>query len=111
MSSNEDFLKFIMDQIKNAGTIHYEKMFGEYAIYSDKKIVALICDNKLFVKQTEGGRSFIGDVVEAPPYPSAKLCFRIEDKYKDKEWISSLISITAKELPTPKPRKNKIRRK
>ena len=80
-------------------------MFGEYAIYSDGKIVALVCDNQLFVKQTDGGRLFIGDVVEASPYPGAKLCFLIEDKVEDREWFSNLIRITAKELPTPKPKK------
>jgi TfoX/Sxy family transcriptional regulator of competence genes len=105
MSSDESLVKFIVEQIENVGVVHYKKMFGEYAIYSDQKIVALVCDDKLFVKPTEAGRLFIGDVIEAPPYPNAKLCFLIEDKFEDKEWISSLISITAKELPAPKPKK------
>ena len=41
-------------------------MFGEYAIYCDGKVTALVCDNQLFVKPMEAGRSFIGEVVEAP---------------------------------------------
>ena len=107
MSSDENLVKFIVDQIENAGVITYKKMFGEYAIYSNSKVVALVCDNQLFVKQTEGGRSFIGDVVEAPPYPSAKSSFLIEEKFEDKEWISGLIRITEKELASPKPKKKK----
>ena len=110
MSSNQDFVDFIVEQMDNAGTVTYRKMFGEYAIYSDGKIVALICDDQLFIKQTEGGRSFIGNVVEAPPYPGAKMSFLIEDKFEDREWISQLIRITANELPEPKPKKKKIRR-
>jgi len=105
MSSDEDYVKYIVDQIENAGEIIYKKMFGEYAIYSDGKIVALVCDNQFFVKQTDSGRLFIGDVVEASPYPGAKLSFLIEDKVEDKEWFSNLIRITAKELPSPKPKK------
>jgi len=105
MSSNEEFVKFIAEQIENAGVIIFKKMFGEYAIYSDGKIVALICDDQLFVKQTDSGRAFIGDVVEASPYPGAKLSFLIEDKFEDKDWFSNLIRITAKELPVPKPKK------
>jgi TfoX/Sxy family transcriptional regulator of competence genes len=104
MSSTESLVKFIVEQIEDAGEVHYKKMFGEYAIYVSGKLAALICDDKLFIKPTEGGRVFIGNVMEAPPYPGAKLCFLIEDKFEDKEWISSLISITAKELPTPKPK-------
>jgi TfoX/Sxy family transcriptional regulator of competence genes len=107
MSSDENFVKFIVDQIENAGEISYKKMFGEYAIYCGDKIVALVCDDQLFVKPTVGGRSFIDEVVEAPPYPGAKSSFLIEDKFEDKEWISNLIRITAKELPMPKPKKKK----
>ena len=96
------FLDFVVDQIENAGQITYKKMFGEYAIYSDGKIFALVCDNKLFIKPTEAGRVFIRDVVEAPPYPGAKLSFLIEDKLEDRDWISNLVRITVKELPEPK---------
>jgi TfoX/Sxy family transcriptional regulator of competence genes len=107
MSSDKDFIDFIVDQIENPGTITYKKMFGEYAIYSDGKVVALVCDNQLFVKPTDGGKSFIGNVVEAPAYPGAKLSFLIEDKLEDREWLSELIRITARELPEPKPKKIK----
>jgi TfoX/Sxy family transcriptional regulator of competence genes len=106
MSSDKDFIEFIVDQIKNAGVITYRKMFGEYAIYSDGKVVALVCDNQLYIKPTENGRSFIENVVEKPPYPGAKLYFLIEDRIDDREWLSQLVRITAKELPEPK-QKNK----
>ncbi len=105
MSSDKSFVDFLVDQMGNKGTITSKKMFGEYAIYYDGKVVALVSDNQLFVKPTEGGRSFIGNVVEAPAYPGAKKSFLIEDKFEDSEWISQLIRITADELPDPKPKK------
>lgn len=107
MASNKDFVEFIVDQIKDAGIITYRKMFGEYAVYSDGKVVALVCDNRLYVKPTGGGRSFIGDVVEAPAYPGAKPSFLIEDQIEDREWLSELIRITAGELPAPRQNKRK----
>lgn len=107
MSSDENFVKFIVDQIEGAGVIRYRKMFGEYAIYSDGKVVALVCTDQLFIKPTDAGRAFIGNVTEAPAYPGAKLSFLVEDKIEDKDWISELIRITAKELPEPKPKKRK----
>lgn len=110
MSSDKMFLDFVVDQIENAGQITYKKMFGEYAVYSDGKIFALVCDNKLFIKPTEAGRVFIQDVVEAPPYPGAKLSFLIEDKLEDRDWISNLVKITLDELPEPKPKKKKNKR-
>ena len=107
MASDQEFVDFIVDQLENAGDITSKKMFGEYAIYCDGKVTALVCDNQLFVKPTEAGRSFIGEVVEAPPYPGAKMSFLIEDGFEDRDWISDLVRITAKELPEPKPKKRK----
>lgn len=109
MASTQDFVDYILEQIENAGVITYRKMFGEYAIYSGKKVVALVCDNQLFVKPTAGGKAFIGNVTEAPAYPGAKMSYLIEDNLDNSEWISELIRITASELPEPKPKKKKIR--
>ncbi len=107
MASDLSFVEFIVDQMGNAGEIRYRMMFGGYTIYCNEKVTALVCDNQLFIKPTEGGRAFIGDVVEAPAYPGAKNSFLIEDKFEDREWISNLVRITAEELPKPKPKKKK----
>jgi TfoX/Sxy family transcriptional regulator of competence genes len=107
MASDESLVEFIADQMGDAGPISYRKMFGEYAIYCHGKVVALVCDNQLFVKQTAGGRSYIGSIVEAAPYPGAKLHFLIGDTFEDREWISGLIKITAEELPAPKPKRSR----
>lgn len=107
MASDQKFVDFIVDQIQGVGKISSKKMFGEYGLYADEKMFAVVCDNKLFVKPTEAGRLFIGNVVEAPPYPGAKPSFLIEDQIEDREWISELVSITAAALPEPKPKKSK----
>lgn len=110
MSSDLDFVEFVVDQIEQAGDISYRKMFGEYALYCKGKVVALICDNQLFVKPTKTGKSFIGNVTEAPAYPGAKPSFLIEDQIEDRNWISNLIILTEKELPKPKPKKKRKKR-
>ena len=110
MASDLNFVEFVVDQMGDAGVIAYRKMFGEYAVYCEGKVVALICDNQLFVKPTKAGKLFIGSVVEAPPYPGAKPFFLIEDQIEDKDWISNLVRLTERELPEPKP-KSKPKRK
>jgi TfoX/Sxy family transcriptional regulator of competence genes len=82
-------------------------MFGEYGIYSGEKLFGLICDNKLFIKPTNSGRKFIGNVVEATPYEGAKPSFLIEDRIEDSEWLSELVRLSVNELPAPKPKKRK----
>jgi DNA transformation protein and related proteins len=105
MASDLNFVEYVRDQINGAGEVSFKKMFGEYAIYYDNKVVALVCDNQLFVKPTAGGRSLIEQVVEAPPYPGAKPYFLIGEQLDDREWMSDLIQLTASELPVPKPKK------
>jgi len=107
VASDLDFVEYVVDQMRDAGPVSYKKMFGEYAVYRNGKVVALVCDNQLFVKPTGAGRAFIGDVVEAPPYPGAKPSFLIGEEMDDGDWLSQLIRITEKELPLPKPKKRK----
>jgi TfoX/Sxy family transcriptional regulator of competence genes len=106
MASDKSFMEFITDQVEHAGIITSRKMFGEYTLYCNGKVVALVADNKLFVKPTRTGRSFMKEPVEAPPYPGAKMWFLIEN-LEDWEWLTELIRITAKELPEPVPKKKK----
>lgn len=86
-------------------------MFGEHALYLDDRLVALVCDNKLFVKPTVAGRAHAPDTVEAPPYPGAKPCLVIDaEHWDDQVWLAELFRRTAAELPLPKPRTRKIAR-
>lgn len=107
MASTPDFIAFVTDQLSEAGSVTFRKMFGEYAVYCDGKVVALVCDDRLFVKPTEGGRAWVGEVEEAPPYPGAKNYWLVEELLDDRERLSTLIRVTAGELPEPKPKKNK----
>ena len=112
VASDIEFVRFVVDQISPDCGVSYRMMFGEYAIYSNGKVVALICGNQLFVKPTDEGRAFVGDVTEAPPYPGAKPSFLIEDRIEDGDWLTQLITLTESALPPPKPkRKGKPRKK
>lgn len=111
MSSNQSTVDFIVGQLLGAGDISFKKMFGEYGIYCDGKMAASICDDKLFVKPTIRGRAYIGNVVEASPYPGAKSSFLISaEKWDGREWLSELIKITAAELPIPVKKKKPARK-
>ena len=111
MASDQGFVDYVVDQIASDCDVTYKKMFGEYGLYSAGKMFGMVCDDRLFVKPTEGGRAHIGEVVEGLPYPGAKPIFLIEGQLEDGEWLSELVRITTRELPEPKPRKNKAKKK
>jgi DNA transformation protein and related proteins len=103
MASKQSSVDFVVDQMSGAGTVTARKMFGEYGIYCDGKIVALFCDEQLFVKPTPAGKAFIGEVTEGCAYPGAKPSFLVSgEQWEDSEWLSALIKITAQALPQPK---------
>ena len=107
MSSKQSFVDYILDQISHAGFVSAKKMFGEYAIFCDEKVVALVCDNQLFVKVTPAGKKFIGECLESPPYRGAKPWFLIsEEKWDEEEWLTQLIQISAANLLLP-PKKSR----
>ena len=106
MASKQKTVDYILEQISGAGDVSARKMFGEYAVYCNGKLPALICNDQLFVKPTDRGRAFIGHPNEHPPYKGAKPYFLIGgESWDDDEWLAELIKITAECLPMPKKRK------
>lgn len=108
MSTQQSTVDYILEQCAAAGTVTARKMFGEYGMYCDGKILALICDDRLYIKPTEAGRAFLGEVTEGEPYPGAKPYFVISgDAWDDADWMAELVRRTAAELPEPKPKSAK----
>ncbi|KWW31730.1 MAG: TfoX N-terminal domain-containing protein [bacterium P3] len=97
MSSNPDFVQYIIDQCGGAGVIAARKMFGDYGIYCDGKIFGLVCDNGFYVKPTKAGSRMLRNTDMRPPYPGAKPYFYIED-VDDRDYLSSLARATCSEL-------------
>ena len=108
MSSSQEFVQYAADKCSGAGRITYRKMFGEYGMYCDGKIFALICDDQFFIKITEAGKRLAPELSEAPPYDGAKPYFLIED-LDDRDFLTEFITETCRELPMPKPKSKKKR--
>ena len=83
-----------------------KKMFGDYGIYCDGKIVGLICDDCFFLKPVEGIRPLLRVVDMRPPYEGAKDYFYIAD-VDDRDYLSQLVRQACRLLPEPKPKKRK----
>lgn len=108
MATKQSTVDYILEQLSSVSGVSAKKMFGEYAVYCGGKVVALVCDDQLFVKPTVSGKKFIGRVKEASPYKGAKPCYLISgDRWEDQDWLSELIKVSAAELPAPKPKKKK----
>lgn len=107
MASDQSYVDYVCEQIASAGVISQRKMFGEYAVYCNEKVVALVCDNQLFVKLTDAGRNMLGDITEGLPYPGAKPWIVGDEYLDDVELIARLIRVTTAALPAPAAKKPK----
>ncbi|WP_240230694.1 TfoX/Sxy family protein [Devosia lacusdianchii] len=108
MSTQQKTVDYILEQSAGAGGMTAKKMFGEYGMYCDGKVMAFICDDQLFIKPTEAGRAHLGEVTEAEAYPGSKMYFLIDgDRWDDADWLAGLVRVTAAALPMPKPKRPK----
>lgn len=108
MASEQATVDQIAAAMGGAGEIRTRKMFGEHAVYCDDRLVALVCDNQLYVKITDAGRALLGDAATAPPYPGAKAHFLIAEAARaDPAFLSDLAAMTARSLPPPKEKRRK----
>ena len=114
MATSQSTADFILDQLSSLPNVRVRKMFGEYALYCDDKVAALICDDQLFVKITPAGKAVVGDrYAEGIAYRGAKPSILVSaTDLEDHERLSELILVTSAALPPPKsksPKKPKLR--
>ena len=103
MSTSQSTLDYILDQT-SAAKVYARKMFGEYTLYCNEKVVGLVCDDTLYIKITPQGKDYVGEHYrEGPPYQGAKPAMVIDSTLiEDQDWLTDLVSISEKNLPMPK---------
>ena len=74
MVSQQSIAEYIVEQLAGIG-VTARKMFGDFGLFHEGKMVALICDDQLYVKPTGAGRAFLGDCPEGQPYPPRQAAF------------------------------------
>jgi DNA transformation protein and related proteins len=109
MASDFGFVEYVCDQLGAAGVITHRKMFGEYAIYCEGKVVALVTDNRLFVKPTDATLALYGSGPRGMPFPGAKAWYHIQERLDDHVWLCQLIQATEQALPPPSLKKPRVR--
>jgi hypothetical protein len=106
MATDYSTIESLLERLSSVPDVHARKMFGEYALYCGQKVVALVCNDQLFVKITPPGLALIGDdFEEGEAYPGAKPSMLIDFEYMDFRTLCELIRVTAAALPVPKPKK------
>lgn len=105
MATDASFVDYVCDQAGLGRRLTFKRMFGEYALYVDGKVVAFACDNQVFVKPTPAGRALLPQAREGKPYPPAKPHLLMVDELEDRLLWQRVLLATADALPMPVARK------
>ena len=105
MASQQSTVDQLLQHMSGVGDVSAKKMFGEYGIYLDGKMFAMVCDDTFFVKPTKNNADLTAELDMGSPYPGAKPCYIVSIKNcSETEWISELVTVTVDDLPAPKPK-------
>lgn len=104
MATDRDFIDYFTEQLALGARLTHKRMFGEYALYIDGKVVAFACDNSLFVKPNPAIAALAPDLPQRPPYPGAKDYPLADELLDDGDALRKILLASAEALPAPKPK-------
>lgn len=104
MATDLSFVEYVKEQSRLDDRITHKRMFGEYGLYIDGKVVAFACDNSLFVKAADATAALTAGLPQRPPYPTAKPYPVADELLDDPEQLQTLLIATAAAMPAPKPK-------
>lgn len=79
MATQKETVDFILNRLRDAKRFSARAMFGEYALYADGKVVALICDDRLYVKILPESGALENQCEKGEPYPGAKPHYLVDE--------------------------------
>lgn len=107
MATQKDTMEFILEKLRSP-RFAARSMFGEYALYADGKVVALVCDDQLFVKIQPESRELEDVCTKDTPYPGAKPHYLVEEEQLSQlPQLASILFDIAATRSKPKPKKKK----
>ena len=108
MATHKTTVEFILQKLRLSDRISARAMFGEYALYADGKVVALVCDNLLYVKILAASQELERPCEKGEPYPGAKPHYIVEEgQLTTVENLPGILLAVAESLPEKKKKAKK----
>lgn len=103
MSTDPNYVEFVLERLQTSLPVTCKKMFGEYLIYVDGKPALLVCDNTVFVKKLLELAEIMAGADSGYPYDGAKEHYVLDVENEDltARVIDTLVAVT----PAPKKKK------
>jgi TfoX/Sxy family transcriptional regulator of competence genes len=103
MPTQKETVEFILGKLRDRGRFSARAMFGEYALYADGKVVALVCDDLLYVKILPASNELERQCEKGEPYPGAKPHYIVEEgQLSTVERLPAILCAVAEAIPEKK---------
>lgn len=101
MSSSNEYLEYMLEQLSDLDEISYRAMMGEYIIYYRGKIIGGIYDDRFLIKPVKSAMAMMPEPNMEFPYEGAKEMLLVDD-VDDREFLKELLEAMYEELPAPR---------
>lgn len=100
MATQKETIEFILEKLRDRKRFSARAMFGEYALYANGKVVALVCDDQLYVKLLPTSSQLENVCEKGSPYPGAKPHYIVdEEQLFSIENLPEILSAISDSLP------------
>lgn len=107
MSTDKDYLNFLLDQLSSLEGITWRMMMGEYLLYYRGKVAAYVCHDRFLVKPVPAALKMLPHAeYDSISEGGRKKLLRV-DNVDDPEFLADLLNAIYDELPFPKSKKKK----
>lgn len=83
-----------------------KRMFGEYGIYLQGRVLGFLCDEQILLQDTPTARKLLPNAERKELFPGSKLFIIFSDE-GNHHLLQSVAQAMWEELPVPKPRKGR----
>ena len=109
MATDRSFVEYVAEQAGLGARLSSKRMFGEYALYVDGKVVAFCADNSLFLKLVPETAHLLPDLPRQELFPGSKPYALADELLDDPECLRALLLALERTLPEPKPKRGKTK--
>ena len=106
MATSREYALFVENLFRGVEGFSMKRMFGEYGIYLQGRVLGFLCDEQLLLQDTPTARKLLPNAERKELFPGSKLFIIFSDE-GNHHLLQSVAQAMWEELPVPKPRKGR----
>ena len=106
MATSREYALFVENLFRGVDGFSMKRMFGEYGIYLQGRVLGFLCDEQILLQDTPTARKLLPDAERKELFPGSKLFIIFSDE-GNHHLLQSVAQAMWEELPVPKPREGR----